>query len=233
MPLLKHNRIIIKLRPRSKIRFATQTPKNIPNIIRRINPSPERTLPAPQDSLHNFNAREIDIPQRRLKASLVRIKQINRARLPREGAIKIRSRAHDNNPAEIGAVVQVGAQHGLEGGVVFLGGGAVGSAAVCEEGGCVVEGFAEEGAAEINVRGRDVAGYDRGALAAGGVEGGGGVVGAVGDGGGGVVQGRGAGEGEGELAEGFGDFEDFGAVDALGVFGGGGAALGDVAVRIG
>ena len=187
MPLLKHNRIIIKLRPGPKIRLPTQAPKDIPNIIRRINPSLERTLPALQNPLHDLNAREIDIPQRRLKAALVRIKQIDRARLAREGAIEIGCRAHDDNPAEIGAVVQVRAQHGFEGGVVFLRGGAVGSAAVCEEGGRVVEGFAEEGAAEISVRGRDIAGYHGWALAAGGVEGGGGVVGAVGDGGGGVV----------------------------------------------
>lgn len=229
MPLLQHDRIIIKLRPGSEIRFPAQTPKDIPDIIRRIDAPPESALPASQNPLNDFDTREIDIPQRGLEAALVGIPQIDRARLARERTVEIRGRAHDDDAAEIGAVVEGGAQHGFEGGVVLLRGGAVGGAAVGEERGRVAEGLAEEGPAEIGVRGRDVAGHHRGALAAGGVERGGGVVGAVGDGGGGVVQGRGAGEGEGELAQGFGDFEDFGAVDALGVFGGGSAALGDVA----
>lgn len=107
--------------------------------------------------------------------------------------------------------------------------GAVETAAVGEEFGRVLEHGREDGAAVVDIRGGDVAGDDAGCGGAGGVGGRGGVVGAVGDGGVGVVQGGGAGEGDGEVAEGVVDFEDFGPVDALWVFGRDDAALRDVA----
>lgn len=146
------------------------------------------------------------------------------------GAIEIGGGAEHDDAAEVGEVVNGAAQQGLEGGVVFLRGGAVGAAAVGEEFRRVFEGFAEQGAAEVDVRGGEVAGDDGGGLGAGGVGGGGGVVGAVGDGGGGVVEGGGAGEGDGEGLEGARELEDFGAVDGGGVLGGGEGAEGDVAM---
>lgn len=160
---------------------------------------------------------------------MIGVEEIDRGGLAGKRAVEIARRAHDDDAGEIRPVVQIRPQHRLERGVVLLRRGAVQARAVREQFRGVGEGFAEQGAAVIHVRGGDVAGDHAGSLAAGGVERGFGVVGAVGDGGGAVVQGGGAGVGEGELAQGFVDFEDFGAVDALGVFGWGGAALGDVA----
>ena len=49
-----HNRIIIIDAPRPIIRHAAQTPKNIPNIIRRRHPLRKRLIPPVQNPLHHL-----------------------------------------------------------------------------------------------------------------------------------------------------------------------------------
>jgi len=227
-PLPQHHRVIVERAARPKIGLAAQRTKDIANIIRSVYPSCERRVPPLQDAFHDFNPRQIDIPERGLEAPLVGIEEVDRVRFPRIRAIEIRSGAHDDDAAEVGEVVDSAAQQRLERGVVLLRSGAVNAGTVREELCGVGEGLTEERPAEVDVRGGDVAAYDAGGLAAGCVGGCLRVVGTVGDCGGGVVQVGGAGEADGELAEGLVDFEDFGAVDGLGVFGWEGASLGHV-----
>ena len=224
-----HNRIIIIDAPRPIIRHAAQTPKNIPNIIRRRHPLRKRLIPPVQNPLHHLHPRQINILNRRLKAPLVRIEEIVRRRLALVLPVEIRRRAHDDDAAEIREVVDGAAEQRFERGVVFLRRGAIQAAAVGEERGRVLERARQDGAAVVDVRGGDVAGDDAGSGGPRGVSRCQGVVGAVGDGGGRVVEGRRLREADGDVSQGFVDFEDFGAVDALGVFRGDDAALRDVA----
>jgi len=229
-PLLQHHRVVVERAPRPKIRLTAQRPKDVADVIRSVHPSCERRVPPLQNAFHDFNPREVDVPERGLEAPLVGIEEVHRGGFPRVRAIEIRSGAHDNNATEIGEVVDRAAQEGLERGVVLLRSGAVDGGTVREQLGGVAEGLAEECPAEVSICGGDVAADYAGGLAAGCVGGGLRVVGAVGDCGGGVVQDGGAGEADGELAEGFANFEDFGAVDGLGVLGWEGASLGHVSV---
>lgn len=229
--LPQHHRIVVERAARPKVGLAAQRTKDIANIVRCIHPSCESRVPSLQDAFHDSNPRQIDILERGLEAPLVGIEEVDRVRLPRIRAIEIRRRAHDDDAAEVGKIVDCAAQKRLERGVVLLRSGAVDARTVREQPRGVGEGLAEERPAKVDVRGGDVAADDAGGLAAGCVGGCLGVIGAVGDCGGGVVQVGGAGEADGELAEGFVDFEDFGAVDGLGVFGWEGASLWDVSVH--
>lgn len=226
---LQNDGIVIEHAPRPKIRRPPQSTENIANVIRRIDPLRERGIPPGQNPLDDLHPRQVNILDRRLKPALVRVEQIIRRRLARVWAVEVGSGAHDDDAAEVGKVVESAAEERFKGGVIFLRGGAIDAAAISEEFGRVLERGRQEGAAEVDVGGGDVAGDDAGGGGAGGIGGRGGVVGAVGHGGAGVVEGGGAGEADGELAQGVVYFEDFGAVDALRVFGGHHAALRDVA----
>lgn len=226
---LRRNRIIIKHAPRTEIRHPAQRPQDIAHIVRRPDALLEDGLPPGQDALDHLDAGEVDIAERGLEAALRGVEEVEHVRRAGVGPVEVRGRAHDDDAGEVGPVAGGAAQERLERGVVLLRRGAVEAAAVGEEAGGVAEGLGEERAAEVDVAGGDVAGDDARGLAAGGVRGGGGVVGAVGLGVGAVVQRGGSREADGELPQRVVDFEDLGAVDALRVLRGGGAALRDVA----
>lgn len=176
----------------------------------------------------------IQVRHRRLERALVRKHQVIQRRLPGVRAFEVRAGAHDDDAREIGQVVSRRAEEGFERGVVFLGGGAVGSGAVCEDLGGVGEGRAQEVAGVVNVCGGDVAFDHRGGARAGLVDVSWrrGVVGAVGLRGLGVGEVRSAGEARGQGSQLRVDLEDLGAVDAGRVLVGVPGALGDVAGRV-
>ena len=109
-------------------------------------------------------------------------------------------------------------------------GGAVFATSISEQFCSILKSFAKQGAAEIDIGCGYIAAYDAGTLTAGCIGGVAGVVGAVGLCVCGVVEGGCFSEADGELAQVVVYFEDFGAVDALGVFGWVCASLGYVSV---
>ena len=163
-PLL--NRIIIELTPRPKIRRPAQTPKDISNVIPRLDPTLKQAIPPSQNPLHDLDARQIDISNRRFEAALFGIEQVHYRRLSRIGAVEVRRRPHDDHPAEVRQVLDIPPQERLERRVVLLRRGAILPAPVCEELCCVLECFAQQRAAIIYIRRGYIAGYDARSLGA-------------------------------------------------------------------
>ena len=88
---------------------------------------------------------------RGFETALVGVEEVHGVGFPHVWTVEIGCGAEDDDAGEVGEVVDGAAEEGFEGGVVFLRGGAVGSAAVGEEGGGVFEGFGEEDAREVDV----------------------------------------------------------------------------------
>ena len=211
------DRRTVKHRPGPEIRLSAQRPKDIPHVITRGHPFVKGGIPSIQNPFHHLDTSQIDVRNSGLKSALLGIEEVHGISLAGIRSIKVRGRSQDDDAAEVGQVGDGTAEQGLEGGVVFLRGGAVLAAVVGEEFCGVLEGLAEKGTAEVDVRGRDIAANHAGRFGRGFVCSRGRVVGAIGHGVGGVVELGRLREPDGELAQVVVDFEDLGAVDVHGV----------------
>lgn len=142
--------VIIGIRP--KVRCASQSPKDVSNVITRIHTCSERTVPTTQDTFDNFNACVIDICDRRFESALLSPPQIRCSRLSRPWTVEIRCCSHHDYAIEIYELVYRCSKKSFSSCVVFLGSGTVDARAVGHEFCEVAHCYRESGAAVVLVR---------------------------------------------------------------------------------
>jgi hypothetical protein len=138
------------------------------NIVRRIDTMDESRVPSLKNALHNLDASEINILDRGRESTLLgRLEEVHTRLLARVRTVEIRSRAHDDDAAEVDELGGGSAKQHLESRVILLGCGAIVACAVGDELGVVRKGFAEESAAVVDIRGCNIA-FDDGGRGEGG-----------------------------------------------------------------
>lgn len=141
----------------TEIRVSSQRGKDVTHIIRGRNALLKRRAPTIQDPSDHFDAREIDVLDRRREPSLVDVQEILQLRDPWRRAVEVTRRAHDDGARDVGQVELRGSENRLECRVVFLCRRAVHTRPIGPERRGVFKGFREPRARVVDVGCGDVA----------------------------------------------------------------------------
>lgn len=222
------------LATRAKVRGTTKGTEDVTNVVLGLNTVSKGGVPSLENTLNNLDTGHVEVLERRLKATLVRVEQVVSGGSAGVGTVKVRGGAHDDDAGEVGQLVGRGAEEDFQGGVILLGAGAVVAGSVGQDLGGVLESGAEDVAAVVDIGGSDVA-LDNARGKASGLELSAGslVVSTVGLGGGGVGEVGLAGEVGSDGAQVGVDLEDLGSVDAGRVLAWVFCALGDISGGVG